>query len=75
MKGYTRQRSKGKWEITIDTGRDPSTDKRLRHFETVIGGKKEAQHRLATYGPNRLRPPKKRSPWILFLAQFNNILI
>ena len=35
----------------------------------------EAQHRLVTYGPNRLRPPKKRSPWILFLAQFNNILI
>jgi len=47
MKGYVRQRSKGKWEITIDTGRDPSTNKRLRHFETVIGGKKEAQHRLA----------------------------
>ena len=47
MKGYIRQRSKGKWEITIDVGRDPSTDKRLRHFETVVGGKKEAQHRLA----------------------------
>ena len=47
MKGYVRQRSKGKWEITIDIGRDPSTDKRLRHFETVVGGKKEAQHRLA----------------------------
>ena len=47
MKGYIRQRSKGKWEITIDTGRDPSTDRRLRHFETIVGGKKEAQHRLA----------------------------
>jgi integrase len=47
MKGYIRQRSKGKWEITIDIGRDPSTNKRLRHFETVVGGKKEAQHRLA----------------------------
>ena len=47
MKGYIRQRSKGKWEITIDTGRDPSTDRRLRHFETIFGGKKEAQHRLA----------------------------
>jgi integrase len=47
MKGYIRQRSKGKWEISIDTGRDPSTDKRLRHFETIVGGKKEAQHRLA----------------------------
>ena len=47
MKGYVRQRSKGKWEITIDTGRDPATDKHLRHFETITGGKKEAQHRLA----------------------------
>ena len=35
----------------------------------------EARHRLATYGPNCLRPPEKRSPWIVFLAQFNNILI
>ena len=25
MKGYIRQRSKGKWEITIDIGRDPAT--------------------------------------------------
>ena len=47
MKGYIRQRSKGKWEITIDVGRDFSTYKRMRHFETVIGGKKDAQHRLA----------------------------
>ena len=47
MKGYIRPRSKGKWEITIDIGRDPSTNKRLRHFETVVGGKKEAQQRLA----------------------------
>ena len=35
----------------------------------------EAQRRLAAYGPNRLRPPKRRSPWVLFLAQFKNILI
>jgi hypothetical protein len=47
MKGYIRQRSKGKGEITIDVGRDSSTDNRARHFETVIGGKKDAQHRLA----------------------------
>jgi hypothetical protein len=25
MKGYTRQQSKGKWEIPIDIGRDPAT--------------------------------------------------
>lgn len=47
MKGYIRQRSKGKWEITIDTGRDPATGKRLRHFESVKGTKKDAQQRLA----------------------------
>ncbi len=47
MKGHIRQRSKGKWEITIDTGRDSATGKRLRHFETVKGVKKDAQHRLA----------------------------
>ena len=35
----------------------------------------EAQRRLATYGPDRLRPPKRRSPWILFLTQFKNLLI
>ena len=47
MKGYIRQRSKGSWEITIDTGRDPSTGKRRRHSETVKGAKKDAERRLA----------------------------
>ncbi len=47
MKGSIRQRSKGSWEICIDCGRGPATDKRLRHFETVKGTKKDAQRRLA----------------------------
>ena len=47
MKGHIRQRSKARWEITIDIGRDPTTEKRLRHFETVKGSKKDAQCRLA----------------------------
>jgi len=47
MSGSLRQRSKGRWEICIDVGRDPATGKRLRHFETVKGTKKEAQQRLA----------------------------
>ena len=47
MKGHIRQRSKNKWEITIDTGRDVASGKRLRHFETVSGTKNAAQHRLA----------------------------
>ena len=47
MKGYLRKRGRESWEITIDTGRDPSTGKRRRHFESVRGSKKEAQQRLA----------------------------
>jgi len=47
MKGHIRQRSKGSWEITMDAGRDPATGRRVRHFETVRGTKKDAQKRLA----------------------------
>ena len=47
MKGYIRQRTAGDWEITIDTGKDPRTGKRLRHFETIKGAKRDAQRRLA----------------------------
>jgi len=35
----------------------------------------EAAHRLAEYGPNELRAAKRISPWIIFLGQFNNLLI
>lgn len=35
----------------------------------------EAERRFAEYGPNRLRPVKKRSPWALLVHQFKNILI
>ena len=47
MRGSIRQRSKGSWEICIDIGPDPATGKRLRHFESVKGTKKDAQKRLA----------------------------
>jgi integrase len=47
MKGHLRQRSKGSWEIAIDVGRDPATGKRLQHWETVRGTKKDAERRLA----------------------------
>ena len=47
MKGYLRRRGRESWEITVDTGRDPSTGKRRRHFESVRGSKKDAQLRLA----------------------------
>ncbi len=42
-----RKRSKGSWEIYLDAGRDPGTGKRLRHYETIGGTKKEAEQRLA----------------------------
>ncbi len=35
----------------------------------------EAAKRLRVYGPNRLPQPKKTSPWLRFLSQFNNVLI
>ncbi|MFC1821604.1 cation-transporting P-type ATPase [Thermodesulfobacteriota bacterium] len=35
----------------------------------------EAERRFVEYGPNRLRPIKKRSPWVLLENQFKNILI
>jgi len=46
MRGSIRQRSKGSWELCINTGRDPATGKRHRHFENVRGRKAEAQRRL-----------------------------
>ena len=35
----------------------------------------EAAARLATFGPNRLPAPVRRSAWRRFLAQFKNLLI
>ena len=35
----------------------------------------EAAQRLAQYGPNRLNPPRRRSPLVSFLLQFHNVLI
>ncbi len=35
----------------------------------------EAERRLAEHGPNRLTPPKRRSPLLRFLLQFHNVLI
>jgi magnesium-transporting ATPase (P-type) len=34
-----------------------------------------AAERLATHGPNRLTPPRKRGPLMRFLLQFHNVLI
>jgi magnesium-transporting ATPase (P-type) len=35
----------------------------------------EAADRLRRYGPNRPRPPKRRSAFVSFLLQFHNVLI
>ena len=35
----------------------------------------EAGQRLQAFGPNRLRPAKKKSPLVRFLTQFHNVLI
>ncbi len=35
----------------------------------------EAEQRLSSFGPNTLRPPKKRSALVRFLSHFHNILI
>jgi magnesium-transporting ATPase (P-type) len=49
----------------------------LRALDTTSGGlsTKEAARRLAIHGPNRLRPPRQRSPLLRFLLQFHNVLI
>jgi integrase len=46
VRGSIRKRSKRSWEICVDIGRDPSTGKRLRHFENIKGLKSEAEKRL-----------------------------
>ena len=35
----------------------------------------ETEKRLSQYGPNKLSPPKKRSPFTRFMLQFHNVLI
>ncbi|MGD8672656.1 MAG: cation-transporting P-type ATPase, partial [Thiogranum sp.] len=48
--------------------------RRLDSRMTGLSGE-EVRQRLAQYGPNRLRPPQSRSPWLRFLGQFHNVLI
>jgi magnesium-transporting ATPase (P-type) len=38
-------------------------------------GEAEARERLERFGPNSLPPPKARSPFLRFLAHFDNLLI
>ena len=49
----------------------------FRSLDTIETGlsPEEAQNRLANYGYNLLKPPKKSGPIRRFLAQFNNVLL
>lgn len=49
----------------------------LEGLESRIEGLnvEEVDARLAKYGPNRLRPPRRRGPLFRFLLQFHNVLI
>lgn len=47
MKGHIRKRSRNSWEIVVDAGRDPVSQRRRQVFETVRGPKRNAQERLA----------------------------
>ncbi len=38
-------------------------------------GNDQVAERRARYGPNRLRPPERRGPWMRFVLQFHNLLI
>jgi integrase len=70
MKGYLRKRGRGSWEITIDTGKDPSTGKRRRHFESVSGSKRDAQRRLAELAVQIERGGYIKTPRDLTLSEY-----
>lgn len=49
-------------------------------FQQIAGSpqglsQEDAEKRLSQYGPNKLSPPKKRSPFTRFMIQFHNVLI
>ncbi len=67
-------------QITTQTARPwyaLESDLALKELESRPDGltEGEAERRLARYGPNRLRPPRRQSPLVRFLNQFHNVLI
>ncbi len=54
-----------------------SADETIARSDTSADGLTagEAANRLARYGPNRLRPPRRTGPLVRFLLQFHDILI
>lgn len=81
MRGYIRKRSNGSWEVTLDTGIDPLSGKRMRHFETVRGAKKDAERRLNELlvnvdrgiyvKPNRMKVGQFLEEWLKDYVELN----
>jgi magnesium-transporting ATPase (P-type) len=61
----------------MTTWHDRSADAALQALRSDGHGltADEAAKRLASHGPNRLPPPKRRSPFVRLLMQFHNVLI
>jgi integrase len=47
MRGHIRQRGKNSWQLKVEGERDEITGKRIIHFATFRGGKRDAQNKLA----------------------------
>ncbi len=49
----------------------------LKHFSSTINGlsEREAEERVARYGPNEIRRDREISPIKIFLAQFNSFIV
>ena len=49
----------------------------LKHFSTTREGlsEREAEERLAKYGPNEIRQKHEVSPLRIFLSQFNSFIV
>jgi len=65
-----RKRSKGSWEIYLDAGRDPGTGRRLRHYETIKGTRREAAQRLAELEISIEKGTYIKSPRALTLGDY-----
>jgi Ca2+-transporting ATPase len=54
-----------------------TVEQTLNECDTTVRGltSQEAQERLNQYGPNELRKEKRRSPFKIFLNQFNDVLM
>lgn len=54
-----------------------AADEVMQRLDSTAQGlsSQQARQRLSHHGPNRLAPPRQRSAWMRFLAQFHNLLL